>query len=136
MSSDQHSGLPADDAEAIRARYAAERARRLNASGTDQFNFVEGALERFADDPYAAHTEPRAALDEELDVLVIGAGIGGMQLAITLQRKGVRNVRMLDVAGDFGGTWYWNRYPGLRCDVESYVYLPLLEVTGFVPSER
>ena len=136
MSSDKHSDLPEADREAIRARYAAERAKRLNTSGTDQFNFTEGALESFAEDPYATPAEPRAALDEELDVLVIGAGIGGMQLAITLQRRGIHNFRMLDVAGDFGGTWYWNRYPGLRCDVESYVYLPLLEETGFVPSER
>ncbi len=41
---------------------------------------------------------------------------------------------MIEVAGDFGGTWYWNRYPGVQCDIESYIYLPLLEQLGTMPT--
>jgi cyclohexanone monooxygenase len=45
-------------------------------------------------------------------------------------------VRIIEKGGNFGGTWYWNRYPGAACDIESYVYLPLLEETGFIPLEK
>ncbi|WP_374414702.1 flavin-containing monooxygenase [Novosphingobium colocasiae] len=121
---------------AIREKYEAERARRLRPAGTDQYVFTEGRHAHFADDPYAGPPPARAALDEELDVLVIGAGFGGIEAGATLRRKGIGNFRILDAAGDFGGTWYWNRYPGLRCDVESYIYLPYLEETGYVPTER
>lgn len=124
------------DAEAIRAKYRAERDKRLRPGGTDQYQFAEGDLAHFADDPYAGAPEPRPALAEDLDILVIGAGLGGLQLGATLRRKGIGNFRILDIAADFGGTWYWNRYPGLRCDVESYIYLPFLEETGYMPTER
>jgi cyclohexanone monooxygenase len=124
------------DADAIRAKYQAERDKRLRPAGTDQYRFAEGELAHFAEDPYAGAPPPRTGLDEELDILVIGAGLGGLQLGATLRRKGVGNFRILDVAADFGGTWYWNRYPGLRCDVESYIYLPFLEETGYMPTER
>ncbi|MFD2579969.1 NAD(P)-binding protein [Novosphingobium colocasiae] len=110
---------------AIRDKYEAERARRLRPAGTDQYVFAEGRHAHFADDPYAGPPPARAALDEELDVLVIGAGFGGIEAGATLRRKGIGNFRILDAAGDFGGTWYWNRYPGLRCDVE-ILYLPAL----------
>lgn len=120
----------------IRAKYEAERVKRLRQAGTDQYVFTEGRFARFAEDPHAGALPERAALDEDLDVLVIGAGFGGIQAAATLRRKGIDNFRIIDAAGDFGGTWYWNRYPGLRCDVESYIYLPYLEETGYVPTER
>jgi cyclohexanone monooxygenase len=127
-----------DDAQqaAIRARYAAERARRLRSDGTAQFQFLEGNLAGFDHDPYSPEPIPRKALTENIDVLVIGAGVGGIQASVWLQKTGVANLRIVDVAGDFGGTWYWNRYPGLRCDTESYIYLPFLEETGYMPTER
>ena len=121
---------------ALRARYEEERRKRLRPEGTDQYAFAEGDLARFALDPYAPPPAPRAPRQEELDVLVIGTGFGGIQTAATLKRHGIGNFRMVDTAADFGGTWYWNRYPGLRCDVESYVYLPYLEETGYIPTER
>ena len=127
---------PDIDIEAIRAKYAKERERRLRPAGTDQYKYAEGALEALDDDPYAPPPTPRPPLDEELDILVIGAGLGGLQLGAELRRKQIGNFRILDVAADFGGTWYWNRYPGLRCDVESYIYLPFLEETGYMPTER
>ncbi len=120
----------------IRARYEAERVKRLRPAGTDQYVFAEGKYARFAEDPYAGPAPERVGLQEDLDVLVIGAGFGGIQAGATLRRQGIDNFRIVDAAGDFGGTWYWNRYPGLRCDVESYIYLPYLEETGYVPTER
>jgi cyclohexanone monooxygenase len=123
------------DAEAVRQRYEAERAKRLNAAGTAQFIFAEGQYAEFAQDPFAVAVAPRESVTEDIDFLIIGAGIGGIQLAATLQKQGIENFRILDVAADFGGTWYWNRYPGLRCDVESYIYLPMLEETGYIPTE-
>ncbi|MCB2050380.1 MAG: NAD(P)/FAD-dependent oxidoreductase [Novosphingobium sp.] len=125
-----------DRAEEIRKKYQQERERRLKKEGTDQYNFAEGALEHFADDPYAGEPPAREALVEDLDVLVIGGGFGGLQAGATFRKNGIDNFRILDIAADFGGTWYWNRYPGLRCDVESYIYLPFLEETGYMPTER
>lgn len=136
MLADQpQAGDPQLDIDEIRARYEAERARRIKPAGTDQYRFADDLAELDAD-PYAGPPQPREGLAEELDVLVIGGGLGGLQLGAELRRKGIDNFRMLDVAADFGGTWYWNRYPGLRCDVESYIYLPLLEETGYMPTER
>ncbi|MBK6656939.1 MAG: NAD(P)/FAD-dependent oxidoreductase [Proteobacteria bacterium] len=125
-----------NDIDAIRARYAEERARRLRPAGTDQYRYAEGALASLDKDPYAPPPSARAPRVEDLDILVIGAGLGGLQLGAALRRKHIDSFRILDVAADFGGTWYWNRYPGLRCDVESYIYLPFLEETGYMPSER
>ena len=48
----------------------------------------------------------------------------------------MEDIRFIEKAGDFGGTWYWNRYPGAQCDVESFVYFPLLEELDYVPKER
>lgn len=136
MSNDKREQSLPVDAERLRARYEAERNKRINSAGTDQYIFAEGKFAEFADDPYAGPPTPRAALQEDLDILVIGAGFGGLQLGAALRHENIGNFRVLDVAADFGGTWYWNRYPGLRCDVESYIYLPLLEETGYVPTER
>jgi cyclohexanone monooxygenase len=122
--------------DAIRARYAAEKARRMRPDGTAQFTFLEGELEAFDRDPHTDGIAERDPVSEAVDVLVIGAGIGGIQAAVWLQKASVSDVRIVDVAGDFGGTWYWNRYPGLRCDTESYIYLPFLEETGFMPTDR
>src|SRR3546814_8676556 len=70
---------------------------------------------------------PRDPISEEIDAVVLGAGWGGIMAAYHLTKAGVSNFRNIDTAGDFGGVWYWNRYPGIQCDNESYCYLPLLE---------
>ena len=68
--------------------------------------------------------------------MVIGGGFGGLLAGARLREAGVDDIRIIEKGGDFGGTWYWNRYPGAMCDVESYIYLPLLEELGYVPKEK
>lgn len=55
------------------------------------------------------------------DVIVVGAGVGGLYALYKLRRQGLK-VRVFEAGDDVGGTWYWNRYPGCRCDVESMEY--------------
>ncbi|WP_156734809.1 NAD(P)-binding protein, partial [Mycobacterium sp. E183] len=112
------------DVDALRRKYAEERARRLRPDGIAQYVETAGAFARFADDPWADGEFTREPLTDEVDVAVIGAGFGGLLTGVRLRQLGVDSVRLIDRAADVGGTWYWNRYPGIACDVESYVYLP------------
>ncbi|WP_418059362.1 flavin-containing monooxygenase [Pimelobacter simplex] len=127
-----------DDLAPFREKYAAERDKRLPQTGADTYRAIdfEGDLASFDTDPHAPGPRTTPPLTEDLDVLVIGAGFMGLTAGIELTERGISRFRILDVAADFGGTWYWNRYPGVRCDVESYVYLPYLEKTGYMPQER
>ena len=75
----------------------------------------------------------REPLRDRVEVLVVGGGFGGLLAGARLRQAGVESVRVIEKGGDFGGTWYWNRYPGIHCDIESYVYMPLLEEVGYVP---
>jgi len=97
---------------------------------------VEGDFARYVDDPYVEPGFIRDSLTDEVEVVVIGGGFGGLLAAARLKDAGVRDVRVIEKGGDFGGTWYWNRYPGAQCDIESYIYLPLLEETGYMPQEK
>src|SRR3984893_12327692 len=124
------------DPAALRARYAAERQKRLRADGNNQYREISGALERYNHDPYVDPGFTRPGIQEELDAVIIGGGFGGLLAAARLQEVGITDIRIIEKAGDFGGTWYWNRYPGAQCDIESYVYLPLLEETGYMPKEK
>jgi len=124
------------DPGALREKYAAERTKRLRADANDQYQEIKGQFEHYNVDPYVEPGLTRAALHEDLDVLIIGGGFGGMLSAVRIQEVGVTNFRIVEKAGDFGGTWYWNRYPGAQCDVEGYLYLPLLEETNYIPKER
>ncbi|HWC82311.1 MAG TPA: NAD(P)/FAD-dependent oxidoreductase [Pseudonocardiaceae bacterium] len=119
----------------VRAKYAFERAKRLRPDGVDQFVEVTAEFSHYADDPYVEPIE-RGPVEDEVQVLIVGAGLGGLLAAVRLQEAGFRDIRLIDKAGDVGGTWYWNRYPGIQCDVESYIYLPLLEELGYLPRER
>jgi cyclohexanone monooxygenase len=89
----------------------------------------------FDADPYAG-PPVREAIAEQVDVVVVGSGWAGMSTAAHLTKQGVTSYRIIDKAGDFGGTWYWNRYPGCMCDVESYTYLRLLEEVGYMPTKK
>jgi len=124
------------DAAALRAKYLAERDKRLRPDADAQFLEAAGDYSDFARDPYITEPLTRAPVTEERDVAVIGGGFGGLLTAAKLRDAGVNDFRIIEQGGDFGGTWYWNRYPGVRCDIEAYVYMPLLEEIGTVPSER
>ncbi|MCJ1687531.1 NAD(P)/FAD-dependent oxidoreductase [Rathayibacter sp. VKM Ac-2927] len=121
--------------EAARERYRAERDRRARPDAATQYRRAAGEFGYYAKDPYTERVE-REPVTDRVEALVIGAGFGGLLTASRLREAGVESLRLMDEAGDVGGTWYWNRYPGVRCDVESSVYLPLLEEVGTVPSER
>lgn len=122
--------------EALREKYRIEREKRLRADGIKQYRDFSGIYEDFDRDPYVEPGFTREPRNEEVDVVIIGGGFGGMITAINLTKMGITNFRIIEKAGDFGGTWYWNRYPGAACDVESYVYLPFLEETGYMPTEK
>jgi cyclohexanone monooxygenase len=124
------------DPDALRAKYRAERDRRLRPDANDQYREVKGDLAHFVDDPYVEPGFTRAPLRDEVLVVVIGGGFGGLLAAARMREAGIEDLRIIEKAGDFGGTWYWNRYPGAQCDVESYIYLPLLEELGYVPVEK
>lgn len=129
--------LPEDiDIPALREKYRREREKRLRTDGqTQYFRPTGGIVGSFATDPHMP-VQPRAPLHEDTDVVILGAGWGGIMAAYHLTQAGVTRFRNIDSAGDFGGVWYWNRYPGIQCDNESYCYLPLLEQTGFMPSKK
>ncbi len=134
------SDLPASnlgfDPDALRARYRAERDKRLRADANDQYVNVTGGFAHYLEDPYVAPGFTRAPLMDEVEVIVIGGGFGGLLAGARLRQAGFEDIRLIEKGGDFGGTWYWNRYPGAMCDVESYIYLPLLEEVGYVPKEK
>ena len=134
--SKEHLGF---DPDALALRYAEEREKRVRADAEAQFvqlghdsPFANQYLE---EDPYCEFQD-RAPLCDEREVIVIGGGWVGMLTAARLIQAGVKDLRIVESGGDFGGTWYWNRYPGAQCDIESYSYLPLLEETGYIPKLR
>jgi cation diffusion facilitator CzcD-associated flavoprotein CzcO len=133
---DQATAATAFDPKALREKYREERNKRLREDGNEQYIEVEGEFAHFLDDPYAEPGFEREPLTDEVEVLVIGGGFGGLLAGARLRQAGVEDIRIVDPASDFGGTWYWNRYPGIACDIESYTYLPLLEEVGYVPKEK
>ena len=132
------SGSSADtfDPDALRRKYAEERQRRLRTDGISQYVEITGAFSKFGEDPWADPDFSREPIADFVDVAVVGAGFGGLLIGARCKQLGVENVRLIDKAADVGGTWYWNRYPGIACDVESYVYMPLLEELGYIPTEK
>ncbi|MFI4965864.1 MAG: flavin-containing monooxygenase [Caulobacterales bacterium] len=124
------------DPEALRARYRQERDKRRRSDGNAQYREVAGEFAHYLDDPYVTPGFSRAPLTDEVEVLVVGGGFGGLLAGARLRQAGISDIRIIEKGGDFGGTWYWNRYPGAACDIESYVYLPLLEEIGYVPKEK
>ena len=123
--------------EAARERYRAEREKRLRAEGQAQYRELRGDYEGFDEDPWVEPGFTRdPVVEDDLDAVIVGAGFGGMLTAVKLRERGITNIRIVEKAGDFGGVWYWNRYPGCMCDVESLIYLPLLEETGYTPTMR
>ena len=104
--------------------------------GAAQYMRMEGDFSHYLDDVNTGQAVQREALDDECEILVIGAGFSGLLLWHKLQEAGFEDVRFCEKGGDVGGTWYWNRYPGIACDVESYSYLPLLEEMEYIPTMK
>ena len=124
------------DPEALGKKYQIERDKRIREDGNEQYQEVKGDFAYFVEDPYNDNEINRDALEEEVEVVIIGGGFGGMLAAARLRESGIDDFRIIEKGGDFGGTWYWNRYPGASCDIESYVYFPLLERTKFIPKHK
>jgi cyclohexanone monooxygenase len=125
------------DPVSIKAKYDAERDKRLKMrpEGEAQYQRMEGAFEHYAIDPYMP-VKAREPQQRNVEVLIAGGGFAGLLAAGRLRDQGIDDLLIIERAGDFGGTWYWNRYPGAACDVESYIYLPMLEETGTIPSAK
>lgn len=125
------------DEDFLRRKYAEERDKRLQRGVRTSVDPIStGLFPGFNEDPWVTEKIVREPIHEAVDVLTTGAGLGAEVAAARLIEAGVTNIRMIDFAGDFGGTWYWQRYPGIRCDIESFIYLPLLEEIGFMPTEK
>lgn len=138
MSSTTDQKLQSDlpfDPDALRRKYSEERDKRVRVDGNEQYQDVVGDFAHYLNDPYV---EPlvREPLYDDVEVVIIGGGFGGLLTGARLREAGIQDLRVIEKGGDFGGTWYWNRYPGAACDVESYIYLPLLEELGYIPKEK
>ena len=121
--------------EDLRSKYRDERLKRLRADGNDQYLEASGKFATMEADPYVEWTE-RPAQQREVAVVIIGAGFAGLLAGARLREVGVDDLCLIDGAGDVGGVWYWNRYPGAACDTAAMIYLPLLEETGYMPSAK
>jgi cyclohexanone monooxygenase len=123
------------DIDALKEKYAEERAKRLRPDGNDQYLELKDQLAHYLEDPYTPRVE-RAPRTDHVTAAFIGGGFAGLLTGARLKEAGVDDVRIIEKGGDFGGTWYWNRYPGAQCDTASLVYMPLLEETGHMPTEK
>jgi cation diffusion facilitator CzcD-associated flavoprotein CzcO len=122
--------------DALLNKYLAERDKRLRPDGFEQYIEVKAEFSRYVEDPYVEPGFTRDPVFNEVEFAIIGGGFGGLLMGARLREAGFNSLRVVENAGDFGGTWYWNRYPGAMCDVESYVYLPLLEELGYMPKHK
>src|SRR5262245_21768352 len=124
------------DIASLRDKYLRERDKRIQDDGQRQYVRPVGEFaDTYEADPHMP-VAPRRAIAEDLDVAILGAGWSGILAGYHLTQDGVSTFRHIDHAGDFGGVWYWNRYPGLQCDNDAYCYLPLLEEMGYMPSKK
>ncbi|WP_341197865.1 NAD(P)/FAD-dependent oxidoreductase [Hyphomonas chukchiensis] len=135
MSTDTTADKLGLDPDELRNKYRAERDKRVREDGNAQYVNMAGEFAHYIEDPYVKRVE-RAPLTDHTHVVIIGGGFGGLLAGGRLRDAGVEDIRVIEKGGDFGGTWYWNRYPGAACDIESYIYLPLLEETGYMPVEK
>lgn len=123
------------DSEALRIKYREERDKRLREDGIDQYIEPTGRFAHFLDDPYVERVE-RDPLFDDVTVAIIGGGFAGLVTGARLKQAGIDDVRIIEGGGDVGGAWYWNRYPGAMCDTAAMIYLPLLEETGHMPTQK
>ena len=126
---------PRIDKDALRRKYREERDKRLRPEGNEQYVQIAGSHAHYLEDPYTPLKE-RAPVTDHVTFAFIGGGFSGLVTGARLKEAGINDVRIIEKGGDFGGTWYWNRYPGAQCDTASMIYLPLLEEVGHRPSEK
>jgi cation diffusion facilitator CzcD-associated flavoprotein CzcO len=125
---------PQDFYNTVKEKFAQEREKRLRPDGTSQFTSeLTGALSGYAVDPYVTEAPDRDLINDTVEVLIIGGGFSALLTAARLRESGVDSIRIVERGSDVGGAWYWNRYPGVTCDVDSYDYLPLLDEMDYVP---
>jgi hypothetical protein len=130
---------PPEYYEQIKQRFAEARDLRLSyrPEGRNQFvTELEGELARYETDPYAVETIDRAPINDTVEVLFIGGGFSALLTSARLREVGVESIRIVERGADVGGTWYWNRYPGVACDVVAYDYLPLLDELQYVATAK
>jgi cation diffusion facilitator CzcD-associated flavoprotein CzcO len=123
------------DKPTLRKKYLEERNKRLRPEGNDQYLQVKGHLAHYLEDPYTPVSQ-REPKKDHVQFAFVGGGFGGLSTGARLAEAGIHDIRIIEKGGDFGGTWYWNRYPGAQCDTASMIYMPLLEETGYMPSEK
>ncbi|MFD7481652.1 flavin-containing monooxygenase [Streptomyces mirabilis] len=127
---------PETDHAALRAKYLLERDKRLRGEGQKQYLEAEGEFEEYYEaDPYTP-VVPRPPISQDIDVAILGGGLSGLITAARVKQAGVTGFRVIELGGDFGGAWYWNRYPGIQCDTDCYCYLPMLEEVGYIPKQK
>ncbi|MBV9331816.1 MAG: NAD(P)/FAD-dependent oxidoreductase [Alphaproteobacteria bacterium] len=124
------------DPSSLKAKYLSERDKRLRPDGISQYVEVKAEFSHYVDDPYVEPGFTRAPKFDDVEFTIIGGGFGGLMMGARLREAGIERIRVIEAGGDFGGTWYWNRYPGAMCDVESYCYLPLLEELNYIPKHK
>lgn len=129
--------VPDFDVTALTKKYQEEREKRLmyKPLGTQEYRTIDGELLHLLDDPYCPKALEREPIQESCEALIVGGGYGAQLIAVRLIEAGI-DTRIVEKGSDFGGTWYWNRYPGSQCDIESYVYMPLLQETGYIPTQK
>jgi cation diffusion facilitator CzcD-associated flavoprotein CzcO len=124
------------DQDAVRTRYREERDKRMVAGRADIRDLTgDGAFASYRADPFTAFVE-REPVSDDVEIAIVGGGLAGVLAGARLRAAGAEKIRVIDRAGAIGGTWYWNRYPGVMCDVESYIYMPMLEELDYIPSTR
>ena len=123
------------DPDALKEKYLFERDKRVRTDANEQYIEVTGDFSSYVEDPYEQAPEREPVFDH-VDVAIVGGGFAGLLMGGRLSEAGFDDVRVIEKGGDFGGTWYWNRYPGAQCDTASFIYMPLLEETGHMPTEK
>ncbi len=125
------------DPDALREKYRLERDKRVRPDGAEQYIEMSGQWATYAEsDPYAGTAIEREPITDDVNVVIIGGGFSGLLASARMMEAGVEDFHIIEAGSDYGGTWYWNRYPGAQCDIESYCYLPLLEELNYMPKEK